>query len=222
MLGLTVYGCEQDEADALPRAGAAVRGRAHDHQRRRVGGQRHLGAAATDASAWDTSPRSPASMLRALQDAGVEHVSTRSIGVNHIDLRCRRAPRHHGRERGVRTGRRRRLHADADPDGDPQRQGRRRARRTSTTSGCAVSEARDLRDMTVGVVGVGNIGTAVIRRLQGFGCRVLASNNRRTARRRRSFVPLDELLRESDVVTLHLPLNRGDAPSHRSRARSRR
>ena len=44
MLGITVYGCEQDEADALPRAGAAFRGRAHDHQRRRVGDQRHLGA----------------------------------------------------------------------------------------------------------------------------------------------------------------------------------
>src|SRR6185369_2834075 len=36
---------------------------------------------------------------------------------------------------------------------------------------------RELRDMTVGVVGVGNIGTAVITRLQGSGCRVLAHNN---------------------------------------------
>ena len=61
--------------------------------------------------------------------------------------------------------------------------------------------------MTVGVVGVGNIGNAVIRRLHGFGCRVLASNNSRTTTAAADLVSLDELLRESDVVTLHLPLN---------------
>ena len=56
-------------------------------------------------------------------------------------------------------------------------------------------------------MGVGNIGTAVIRRLHGFGCRVLASSNAGTAAAAADFVSLDELLRESDVVTLHLPLN---------------
>ena len=64
---------------------------------------------------------------------------------------------------------------------------------------------KELRDMTVGVVGVGNIGSAVIGRLRGFGCRVLASDNR--GRAAAELVSLDELLRESDVVTLHLPLN---------------
>jgi D-specific alpha-keto acid dehydrogenase len=65
---------------------------------------------------------------------------------------------------------------------------------------------KELRDLTVGVVGVGNIGQAVIRRLHGFECRVLASDNR-TQETAAEFVSLDELLLESDVVTLHVPLN---------------
>ncbi len=45
----------------------------------------------------------------------------------------------------------------------------------------------ELRDLTVGVVGTGRIGVAVIDRLRGFGCRVLAHDTRprHSARRRR-------------------------------------
>ena len=42
---------------------------------------------------------------------------------------------------------------------------------------------------------------------RGFGCRVLANNSERPAAATAEFVSLDALLRESDVVTLHLPLN---------------
>ena len=55
-------------------------------------------------------------------------------------------------------------------------------------------------------MGIGNIGSAVIRRLHGFECRVLASNNR-CPESAAEFVSLDQLLLESDVVTLHVPLN---------------
>ncbi len=61
--------------------------------------------------------------------------------------------------------------------------------------------------MTVGVLGVGHIGGAVVRRLQGFGCRVLAYNNGRPPAVAVDIVSLDDLLLESDVVTLHMPLN---------------
>ena len=89
-LGLTVYGCEPDEADAVPRArrrgsGSCPRSRATPC--RRPASSR---CPATDASAWATSPRSPRRCCVALKDAGVEHISTRSIGVDHIDLRRRR------------------------------------------------------------------------------------------------------------------------------------
>ncbi len=70
-----------------------------------------------------------------------------------------------------------------------------------------LNEARgkELRDLTVGVVGTGRIGAAVVDRLPGFGCRVLACSNRPNAAA--DYVPLDELLRLSDIVTLHAPLN---------------
>jgi D-specific alpha-keto acid dehydrogenase len=63
---------------------------------------------------------------------------------------------------------------------------------------------RELRDLTVGVIGTGRIGTAVVDRLRGFGCRVLAHDNRPTVAA--DYVPLDDLLRLSDIVTLHAPL----------------
>jgi D-specific alpha-keto acid dehydrogenase len=66
------------------------------------------------------------------------------------------------------------------------------------------TRGRELRDLTVGVVGTGRIGTAVLDRLRGFGCRAVAHDSRhRTATR---YLPLDELLRVSDIVTLHTPL----------------
>jgi len=57
----------------------------------------------------------------------------------------------------------------------------------------------DLHRATVGIVGLGRIGQAVKRRVEGFGARVLHSG-------RRDGVALDRLLRESTVVTLHCPL----------------
>lgn len=58
---------------------------------------------------------------------------------------------------------------------------------------------RDLAGSTLGLVGMGRIGTEVARRAQAFGMRV-------THHRRSEGVPLDELLRSSDVVSLHVPL----------------
>ena len=64
---------------------------------------------------------------------------------------------------------------------------------------------KELRDLTVGVIGTGRIGAAVMDRLRGFGCRILAYDSHpKTAA---DYVPLDELLQLSDIVTLHTPLN---------------
>ncbi len=64
---------------------------------------------------------------------------------------------------------------------------------------------RELRDLTVGVIGTGRIGAAVVDRLRGFGCRILAYDSRpKTAA---DYIPLGELLQLSDIVTLHAPLN---------------
>jgi D-specific alpha-keto acid dehydrogenase len=68
---------------------------------------------------------------------------------------------------------------------------------------------RELRDMTIGVVGTGRIGAAVVARVQSFGSRILAYDPRPELRL--DYVSLDALLAHSDVVTLHTPLT---AASH--------
>lgn len=67
----------------------------------------------------------------------------------------------------------------------------------------------DLHAKTAGVVGTGKIGEVVCRILGGFGCRVLATDpevNPACAAMGVEYVPLSELLRRSDIITLHCPL----------------
>ena len=67
----------------------------------------------------------------------------------------------------------------------------------------------DLFGRTAGVVGTGRIGRRVAEILLGFGCRVLAYDptpEPELAARGVVFLPLDELLAASDIVTLHCPL----------------
>ncbi|MGF6524846.1 2-hydroxyacid dehydrogenase [Variovorax sp. PvP013] len=65
-----------------------------------------------------------------------------------------------------------------------------------------------LHGKTVGVVGTGRIGLATARILHGMGCRVLGCDPTPSAAFEDlgRMVPLDVLLAESDVVTLHCPL----------------
>jgi glyoxylate reductase len=58
---------------------------------------------------------------------------------------------------------------------------------------------RDLEGATLGVVGFGRIGRQVATRAQAFGMRIVFH-------RRSGGLPLDELLRTADVVSLHVPL----------------
>ena len=68
----------------------------------------------------------------------------------------------------------------------------------------------DLHGKTVGVVGTGRIGATFARIMIGFGCRVLAfdasPNHALSSTVNLTYVPLDELLSNSHVVSLHLPL----------------
>ncbi len=83
----------------------------------------------------------------------------------------------------------------------------------SGTWGCAVPlEAFfTLKDMTVGVVGFGRIGREVAARLKAFKCKVLVYDPpvdaAVIAAAGCTAVSLDELIRTSDLVTLHCPSN---------------
>ena len=67
----------------------------------------------------------------------------------------------------------------------------------------------ELHGSTVGIVGTGKIGCALARVLSGFGVTLLAADpmpNPECQALGVRYLPLDELLRASDVVTLHCPL----------------
>lgn len=63
-----------------------------------------------------------------------------------------------------------------------------------------------LSGRTVGIIGFGTIGMAVASRLRGFGVRLLAHDPYAVASDMAELVPLDELLRRSDVITVHVPM----------------
>ena len=64
----------------------------------------------------------------------------------------------------------------------------------------------ELSGATIGLIGCGAIGQAVLRRLHGFGVRVLVFDPYADGAPGSERASLDRLLRESDVVSLHLPL----------------
>lgn len=203
MPGITVYACEPDEA-ALFRSLAAQYGVAltlvsvppalDDAALRRAPDSRCV-------SVGHKSEVS-AAMLRAMKRAGVEHLSTRSIGLDHIDLVA-------AEELGIVVE-----NAVYAPDGVADftvmlllmaLRGAKRLVGAVARSDFRLAGVRDrdLRDLTVGVVGTGRIGSAVIERLGGFGCRLVTYDPIRSVRDGVSFA---ELLRTSDIVTLHAPL----------------
>ena len=66
-----------------------------------------------------------------------------------------------------------------------------------------------LSDLTIGIVGVGNVGTKVARVAKAFGMNVLLNDPPRTrAEDNQGFVDLDELISRSDIITFHVPLNK--------------
>ena len=82
---------------------------------------------------------------------------------------------------------------------------------------------RELGALTVGIVGLGNVGNAVATRLRAFGSRVIFADVVPRSLPGADAVPLPDLLAEADVVTIHVPLERdtrgliGDAALGRMR-----
>lgn len=201
--GITVYGCEQDEADVFrrlsPRFGVMptiISDAVSEANAKLVPGNQCI-------SVGHKSEVSESTIV-ALKRAGVKYISTRSIGCNHIDTNA-------AERMGVVVG-----NVAYSPDSVADytlmlmlmsiRNAKSIVRsvekydfRLDSTRG------KELRDMTVGVMGTGRIGKAVIERLQGFGCNVLAYD--RAHKITADYVSLHELLQNSDIVTLHVPLS---------------
>jgi D-specific alpha-keto acid dehydrogenase len=203
--GITVYGCGEDEA-ALFRALAPQFGVAPLITEAAVTEANFELALGHRCISVGHKSRITSATLRTLARIGVRYISTRSIGCNHINVK-------YAESLGISVG-----NVAYSPDSVADytlmlmlmslRHAKSVIRRTDVHDYRLLDErGRELRDLMVGVIGTGRIGAAVMDRLRGFGCRVLAHDRRPEAAG--EFVPLDELLRLSDVVTLHTPLNAG-------------
>jgi D-specific alpha-keto acid dehydrogenase len=213
-MGMTVYGCGQDEADLFlelaPRFGVTptiTDAALSEGNIRLAVGNRCISVG--------HKTHIPNSILLSLSQAGVRYISTRSIGYDHIDTT-------YAQSAGISVG-----NVAYSPDSVADYalmlmlMAVRHAKSIvirATLHDFRLNETRgrELRDMTVGVVGTGRIGAAVIDRLRGFGCRILAHDHR--PKTSAVYVPLDELLQQSDIVTLHTPLN---ADTHHLLSRQR-
>ncbi|MCH8826858.1 MAG: lactate dehydrogenase [Chloroflexi bacterium] len=76
-----------------------------------------------------------------------------------------------------------------------------------------MSQAHEIAGKTIGIIGLGRIGSRVARRLQGWECELLytdiePASPELEAELHLTRVSQEELLRRSDIVTLHVPLNR--------------
>lgn len=75
-----------------------------------------------------------------------------------------------------------------------------------------VNEVWELKDKTLGLIGLGNIGKEVVKRAQAFGPKIIYfKRNKLTEEEEKQlgveYRSFEELLSESDIVSLHLPLN---------------
>ncbi len=72
----------------------------------------------------------------------------------------------------------------------------------------AAKKSWSLAGKTIGIVGVGNVGSKVARIAEIFGMKVLLNDPPRARTEgEKGFVSLDKILEESDIITLHVPLN---------------
>ncbi|MBF0491504.1 MAG: 2-hydroxyacid dehydrogenase [Deltaproteobacteria bacterium] len=69
----------------------------------------------------------------------------------------------------------------------------------------------DMHGKTVGIVGLGKIGKVVAKILSGFGCKLLTYDIKPDENFNKTydilFTPLDEIYKQADILTLHVPLN---------------
>ncbi|MEV6414128.1 D-isomer specific 2-hydroxyacid dehydrogenase family protein [Kribbella sp. NPDC051718] len=200
--GITVFGCEPDE-DVLYRELAPHFGVLPTITAAAVSEANSDLAIGNRCISVGHKTRITNATLLDLSRAGVEYISTRSIGYNHLDLDFATGL-------GISVE-----NVSYSPDSVADftlllmlmalRNARGMIRRTDVQDyRLDPVRGRELHDLVIGVVGTGRIGSAVVNRLRGFGCRILAHDTQPSTSA--DYVSLDELLRLSDIVTLHAPL----------------
>jgi len=125
-----------------------------------------------------------------LEGSNVKFIATATIGFDHIDTEyCREAGIEWTNAPGCNSG----------------------SVEQYISSALAVLSQKhnfSLSGKIIGIVGVGNVGSKVARIAEAYGMKVLLNDPpRERAEGKGDFVSLDEILKQSDIITLHVPLN---------------
>lgn len=147
-----------------------------------------------------------ADLIRAWSELGVRHISTRTIGYDHVDLEAAKTYGMKVSNVTYSTG------SVADYAVMLILMSLRRMksiikRAEGMDYSLPGNIGREIGGLTVGVVGTGKIGTHVLRNLSGFGCKLLAHDPYENAEAAKyaTYCTLDELFRSCDVITFHTP-----------------
>ena len=67
---------------------------------------------------------------------------------------------------------------------------------------------KEMRNLTVGIMGTGRIGAMVIKELSGFGCEILAYDiyHDKEVEKFAKYVDIDTLYKRCDMISIHMPL----------------
>ncbi len=134
-----------------------------------------------------------------LGNSGVRYIATATIGYDHLDLDFLNA-------KGIRWS-----NAPGCNSGSVMQY------IASSLAYITDKTGKPFGDITLGIVGVGHVGRKVEKLARLTGMSVLLNDPPRERNEgRKSFTALEPLLRESDIVTIHVPLNRTgrDKTSH--------
>ena len=145
-------------------------------------------------------------LVEALAAHGVRYITTRTIGYDHIDLEA-------CKEFGIAVG-----NAPYGPNGvadyavmlllmSIRKAGQIMQRSNIQDYTLKGLLGRELKDMTVGIIGTGRIGKTVIQNLSGFGCKMIAYDKyeNEDVKKYATYVSLEEIWEQADVITLHTP-----------------
>ena len=148
-----------------------------------------------------------AQLLEKLKELGVKFVSTRTIGYDHIDI-------DYAHKIGIGVG-----NVTYSPNSVAEYtvmlilMANRKVKHILERSigqdySLKGMQGKELRNQTVGVIGTGRIGETVIKNLSGFGSKIMAYDlyEKDSVKEMATYVDLDKLFRESDVITMHTPL----------------
>ncbi|HBL75296.1 MAG: erythronate-4-phosphate dehydrogenase [Bacteroidetes bacterium GWF2_42_66] len=125
-----------------------------------------------------------------LKDSSVKFIATATIGYDHIDTEyCKQAGIEWTNAPGCNSKSVEQYIA-------------------STLFVLAEKKGFQLKDKTIGIVGVGQVGSKVARVCELFGMKVLLNDPpRERAEGPEKFVSLQKIVSEADIITLHVPLN---------------